>query len=118
MAKTRKIKYIVMLILISVIFATFTVKKAVYNLTRKIITVENRINELEQEKYMLQIEWAYLTSPERLAEIMKKVNTANNQQEQPTIISVKRIKKLDTLASYYYTKNKEINVVNPVASSR
>jgi len=109
MDKIRRLKYILILVFILTTITTFITKKAVYNLSKEIIEVENQIADLETERYMLRIEWSYLTSPERLMEISEKTNL-----EQITI-TAKQIKKLKDLTPYYYAKSQKENNVNPIA---
>lgn len=117
MDKIQKLKYILILIFILTIITTFIVKKNVYNVQQEILAIENKIDDLEQERYMLKIEWSYLTSPERLMEISKKMNESISDKKQTITISAKQIKKLENLIPYYHAKNKLHNNINPIASN-
>jgi len=117
MDKIQKLKYILILIFVLTITTTFAVKKGVYNMQKEVLVIDNKINDLEQEKYMLKIEWSYLTSPERLIEISKKMDKNISDENKPVMISAKQVKRLENLIPYYYAKSKEDNNVNPIASN-
>jgi len=79
----------------------FSVKYTLYSLKREIVVIDREIQRNIEEKQILEAEWSYLTTPERLRNLL-----ANNQ-EKYIVIEVAQIKKLETLAPYYLAKNKE-----------
>jgi hypothetical protein len=91
-----------MVILALSIVIMFSVKYSLYSLKREIVIIDKEIQRNVEEKQILEAEWSYLTTPERLRNLL-----ANNQ-EKYIVIKVAQIKKLETLAPYYLAKSKKV----------
>ena len=76
----QKIKNYLICASIIALSVTFLTKKIVFGLRREVIFVEDNIRNLEKEKYMLEIEWSYLVSPERLMTLLSKINKTSNKK--------------------------------------
>ncbi len=85
---------LIIAILASIIFM-FAVQFKVENLQDKMITTESQIASYEDEIKLLEVEWFYLTRPERIRVLAGKYLKDNSY----TIVG--QIKDVDKLGEYY-----------------
>lgn len=78
----------------------FFVKYELYYMKKDIVAIDVEIQRKIDEKQILEAEWSYLTTPERLKNLM----TSN--QGKYIVVKVEQIKKLETLRPYYLVRNK------------
>lgn len=83
------------------IFSMFFVKYTLYSLKKDIVSLDNEIQRNIEEKQILEAEWSYLTTPERL----KKLLTSN--KDNYIVVKVEQIKKLKALKPYYLAKSEK-----------
>jgi hypothetical protein len=83
-----------LMVLIS-IYLMFHIQFRVNNLQEKVSEVDNKIVAYEDEIRVLQVEWVYLTRPERLRILSEKY--LNNSD----YIASNQVKNVDKLQPYY-----------------
>ena len=106
-----KVEKLLVYTLISLIIFVFFVKKQTYELKKDIVDIDAKINIITQNSYTLDIELAYLTSPERLNYLHNKLAEKINH----SVIKISQVKEVEKIIPYYYAKTKLINSENPVA---
>ncbi|MFT6332076.1 MAG: hypothetical protein ACJAW3_000401 [Lentimonas sp.] len=87
-------------VLFSVILMFF-IQFKVDNIQRNVDVSNNKIDDLEDEIRVLEVEWVYLTRPARLRDLSQKY-LKNNQY-----VAANQIKDALTLQKYYLAKAKE-----------
>lgn len=108
-------KYLVYVIFFLVI-VMIPIKYRIHSLKKEIRKIESSIVELSYSKDTLKAELNYLTNPERLNDIYKKLVDDKIIDEQ-IIISYNKIKNTVNLDSYYAKKYKSIKKTNTVVSN-
>ncbi|MFC1659692.1 hypothetical protein ACFL0U_03945 [Pseudomonadota bacterium] len=88
----------------------FFVKYTVYNLRKEIRVVERQIETNLDKASILEAEWAYLTNPERIRNLVNNIDQFENYS-QSKVIQIKDFK----LLKPYYTSRQEKYGNNNVA---
>ena len=74
-SKTRTSTYALLTFMIfSSIVLMFFVKYTVYNLRKEITVVEQKIDKNIEDIRILEAEWAYLTTPDRIRKLVNNVD--------------------------------------------
>lgn len=113
----NKIKVSTYAVLVFMMFSSialmFFVKYTVYNLRKEITVVEMEIEKSIDKTKILDAEWAYLTSPERIRHLVKNINSFKDYSQ----IGISQMKNPKTLKSYYTQKNEKYGNNNFALSS-
>lgn len=95
MRRTQLFSLIAAASVVTMILTMFVVQFSVENVQDSIERTQNEIASHEDEMRLLEIEWVYLTRPERLR------NLAANYLKTTGYTLASQIKKSDQLAGYY-----------------
>jgi len=89
-------------VVVASIAFTFSVQFRVENMQNSIVKTESEISEFQQKIKLLEVEWTYLTRPERLRKL------ANEYLQDNDYLLAEQIKDIDDLKEYYLAKQQKL----------
>lgn len=93
--------YLYLVALLSLVFSIYFFENKVDGLRAEINEKKNTIEKYKQEITMLEAEWSYQNNPERLAEIMFRLNWGEEPLQTPTAAQFTEIHNLPDNSTYF-----------------
>lgn len=98
------IKNFLFILVLFLILIMFVIKVRVYKIKKNIRDIESKILALDREMEVLNLEFTYLTRPERLKQIYSVMQDIDNDVGKKQILKAEQIKDIKLLIPYYYVK--------------
>jgi len=105
------LNFLVLGLLLVSIFTLYFVQYQVENLQDDIAKTKNEISSLEDEIRLLEVEWVYLTRPERLRTLVAKYLKNNGYALASQIKSVEELEKF--IPASYQQETSQDSVISP-----
>jgi len=105
------LNFLVLGLLLVSIFTLYFVQYQVENLQDDIAKTKNEISSLEDEIRLLEVEWVYLTRPERLRTLVAKYLKNNGYALASQIKSVEELEKF--ISASYQQETGQDSVISP-----
>jgi len=105
------LNFLVLGLLLVSIFTLYFVQYQVENLQDDIAKTKNEISSLEDEIRLLEVEWVYLTRPERLRTLVAKYLKNNGYALASQIKSVEELEKF--IPASYQQETGQDSVISP-----
>ena len=92
---------VLLVIVIVLAISVFYIRYKMYNMTKSMAYLDKKIEQMRDDKKILQVELTYLTSTERLLDLIEKnPNILNNKQ----LASIKQVKTKEEFKAFSLAK--------------
>lgn len=92
---------VLLIIVIVLTISVFYIRYKMYNITKNMAYLDKKIEQMRDDKKILQVELTYLTSTERLLDLIEKnPNILNNKQ----LASIKQVKTKEEFKAFSLAK--------------